>query len=84
MTGLAVEAAQKALQMAEVEADEVDLILFCSSTPDDLFGGAPEVQKTFCNRNPPAYDIRAACTGFLSLQEKVEQVTKFSRATKTH
>ncbi|GJZ63317.1 retrovirus-related pol polyprotein from transposon TNT 1-94, partial [Tanacetum coccineum] len=65
MTGLAVEAAQKALQMAEVEADDVDLILFCSSTPDDLFGGAPEVQKTFCKRNPPAYDIRAACIGFL-------------------
>ncbi|KAI3713328.1 hypothetical protein L1987_71905 [Smallanthus sonchifolius] len=66
LTGLAVEAAQKALEMAEVKADEVDLILFCSSTPDDLFGGAPEVQKTLgCNRNPPAFDIRAACSGFL-------------------
>ncbi|PWA49716.1 3-oxoacyl-[acyl-carrier-protein] synthase 3 [Artemisia annua] len=64
-TGLAVEAAQKALQMAEVEADDVDLILFCSSTPDDLFGGAPEVQKTLCKSNPLAYDIRAACSGFL-------------------
>lgn len=65
MTGLAVEAAQKALQMAEVEADDVDLILFCSSTPDNLFGGASEVQKTICKRNPPAYDIKAACSGFL-------------------
>ncbi|GJZ85923.1 3-oxoacyl-[acyl-carrier-protein] synthase 3 A, chloroplastic-like protein [Tanacetum coccineum] len=65
LTGLAVEAAQKALQMAEVEADDVDLILFCSSTPEDLFGGAPEVQKLLSKRNPPAYDIRAACSGFL-------------------
>ncbi|KAF5755316.1 putative beta-ketoacyl-[acyl-carrier-protein] synthase III [Helianthus annuus] len=66
LTSLAVEAAQKALEMAEVNADDVDLILFCSSTPDELFGGAPEVQKTLgCKRNPPAFDIRAACSGFL-------------------
>lgn len=45
LTSLSVKAAQKALQMAEVEPDDVDLILFCSSTPDDLFGGAPEVAK---------------------------------------
>ncbi|MFS8032434.1 putative beta-ketoacyl-[acyl-carrier-protein] synthase III [Helianthus anomalus] len=66
LTSLAVEAAQKALEMAEVDADDVDLILFCSSTPDELFGGAPEVQKALgCKRNPPAFDIRAACSGFL-------------------
>ncbi|XP_024993964.1 3-oxoacyl-[acyl-carrier-protein] synthase III, chloroplastic-like [Cynara cardunculus var. scolymus] len=66
LTDLAVEAARKALQMAEVEPDDVDLILFCSSTPEDLFGGAPMVQKTLgCKRNPPAFDIRAACSGFL-------------------
>nr|GFA15831.1 3-oxoacyl-[acyl-carrier-protein] synthase 3 A, chloroplastic-like isoform X2 [Tanacetum cinerariifolium] len=66
LTGLAVEAAQKALQMAKLEPDDVDLILNCSSTPESLFGGAAEVQKTLgCKRNPPAYDIRAACSGFL-------------------
>lgn len=66
LTGLAVEAAQKALQMAEVEPNDVDLILFCSSTPNDLFGGGPTVQKALgCKGNPPTYDIRAACTGFL-------------------
>ena len=44
LTGLAVEAAQKALQMAEVEPDDVDLILLCTSTAEDLFGGAPQVE----------------------------------------
>ncbi|GKE80800.1 3-oxoacyl-[acyl-carrier-protein] synthase 3 A, chloroplastic-like protein, partial [Tanacetum coccineum] len=43
LTGLAVEAAQKALQMAELEPYDVDLILNCSSTPESLFGGAAEV-----------------------------------------
>ncbi|KAF7138076.1 hypothetical protein RHSIM_Rhsim07G0104900 [Rhododendron simsii] len=66
MTALAVTAAQKALQMAEVDPDDVDLVLMCTSTPEDLFGSAPQVQKALgCKNNPLAYDITAACSGFL-------------------
>ncbi|CAI9779639.1 unnamed protein product [Fraxinus pennsylvanica] len=36
LVGLAAEAAKKALQMAEVDADDVDLVLMCSSTPEVL------------------------------------------------
>lgn len=43
MTALAVEAASKALQMADVHPDDVDLVLLCTSTPEDLFGSAPQV-----------------------------------------
>lgn len=43
LTDLAVEAARKALEMAEVTPDEVDLVLMCTSTPEDLFGSAPQV-----------------------------------------
>lgn len=43
VTALAVEAARNALQMAQVDPDDVDLVLMCSSTPDDLFGSAPQV-----------------------------------------
>ena len=43
VTTLAVEAARNALQMAQVDPDDVDLVLMCSSTPDDLFGSAPQV-----------------------------------------
>ncbi|XP_060179431.1 beta-ketoacyl-[acyl-carrier-protein] synthase III B, chloroplastic-like isoform X2 [Lycium barbarum] len=66
LTDLAVEAARKALEMAEVNPKDVDLILMCSSTGDDLFGSAPLVQKALgCNSNPLAFDITAACSGFL-------------------
>ncbi|KAF8412408.1 hypothetical protein HHK36_000372 [Tetracentron sinense] len=66
LTGLAVEAANKALQMAQVDPDDVDLVLMCTSTPEDLFGSAPQIQKALgCNRNPLAYDITAACSGFV-------------------
>lgn len=43
MTALAVEASKKALEMAEVDPGDVDLILLCTSTPEDLFGSAPQV-----------------------------------------
>lgn len=66
LTGLATEAARKALEMAEVKSDDVDLILLCTSTPEDLFGGAPQIQKALgCKGNPLAFDITAACSGFV-------------------
>ncbi|KAL8244960.1 hypothetical protein R6Q59_011218 [Mikania micrantha] len=66
LTGLATEAARNALEMAEVKPDDVDLILLCTSTPEDLFGGAPQIQKALgCKGNPLAFDITAACSGFV-------------------
>ncbi|CAN4075751.1 unnamed protein product [Withania somnifera] len=66
LTDLAVEAAGKALEMAEVHPEDVDLILMCSSTGDDRFGSAPVIQKALgCKNNPLAFDITAACSGFL-------------------
>lgn len=66
LTGLAVEAASRALQMAEVNPEDVDLVLMCTSTPEDLFGAATQIPKALgCKNNPLAYDITAACSGFL-------------------
>ena len=43
LTTLAVEAGRKALQMSQVDPNDVDLVLMCTSTPEDLFGSAPQV-----------------------------------------
>ena len=43
LSRLAIEAAKGALQMAQVEADNIDLVIMCTSTPDDLFGGGGRV-----------------------------------------
>ncbi|KAJ6842538.1 3-oxoacyl-[acyl-carrier-protein] synthase III, chloroplastic-like isoform X2 [Iris pallida] len=63
--GLALEAAKGALQMAQVDADNVDLIIMCTSTPDDLFGGSCRVQKDLGCKNAWAFDVTAACSGFI-------------------
>ncbi|KAF1865783.1 hypothetical protein Lal_00021784 [Lupinus albus] len=66
LTTLAVEAARKALEMAKVDPDDIDLILMCTSTPDDLFGNGPKIQKELgINKSVLAYDITAACSGFI-------------------
>lgn len=66
LTTLSVEAARKALEMAKVDPADVDLILVCSSTSDDLFGTGPQISKQLgCKKNPAAYNITAACSGFI-------------------
>ena len=65
LTALATNAGQKALDMAGWGSDEVDLILLATSTPDDLFGMAPAVQAALGNSRAVAFDLTAACSGFL-------------------
>ncbi|XP_022758924.1 3-oxoacyl-[acyl-carrier-protein] synthase 3 A, chloroplastic-like [Durio zibethinus] len=66
LKNLAVQAARKALEMADFDPNDLDLILMCTSTPEDLFGAAPQVQRELgCRKTPLAYDITAACSGFV-------------------
>lgn len=65
VTDLAVSASLKAMAMAGVEASEIDMILLATSTPDDAFGGACLVQRHIGARNAVAFDITAACSGFV-------------------
>ena len=39
----AATASQRALEMAGVAAEEIDLIILATSSPDDLFGSACQV-----------------------------------------
>ncbi|MGF1513300.1 MAG: beta-ketoacyl-ACP synthase 3 [Elainellaceae cyanobacterium] len=65
LSGIAAAAARQALSMAEVEPQAVDLILLATSTPDDLFGSASQVQAQLGATQAIAFDITAACSGFV-------------------
>ncbi|MFM7789488.1 MAG: 3-oxoacyl-ACP synthase, partial [Microcystis panniformis] len=65
LSQLAAQAAIKALEMAQVSPREVDLILLATSTPDDLFGSAAQVQSQIGANRAIAFDLTAACSGFL-------------------
>ncbi len=62
---LSFKAAHSALKMANWEPESVDLILLATSTPDDLFGMAPKVQSKLGAKHAVAFDLTAACSGFL-------------------
>jgi 3-oxoacyl-[acyl-carrier-protein] synthase III len=65
VTDLAVQAGRAALAQAGVAPEQVDLILLATSTPDDLFGSASEVQAGLGAHHAVAFDLSAACSGFV-------------------
>lgn len=65
LTALATEASRNALEMAGVSAENLDLIILATSTPDDLFGSAAAVQGQLGASQAVAFDLTAACSGFL-------------------
>lgn len=65
ITSLSVESSRKALEMANLEPEDIDLVLLCTSTPDDLFGSAPQIQRELGCTKALAFDITAACSGFV-------------------
>ena len=65
LTVLASEAARTALAHAGWEPGDVDLILLATSSPDDLFGTAPRIQAAIGATGAVAFDLTAACSGFL-------------------
>lgn len=63
---LAQHAAAEALENANVDASEVDTIIVATVTPDYLFPAtAALVQKRIGAVNAYAFDLSAACSGFL-------------------
>ena len=65
LTVLASRAAQAALEHAGWVPADVDLILLATSSPDDLFGTAPRIQAALGASGAVAFDLTAACSGFL-------------------
>lgn len=63
---LALEAAQKALDDAGMTADQLDLVLVATATPDMFFPAtACLVQSRLGASNAAAFDLSAACSGFI-------------------
>ena len=64
---LAVRAAQMALEHARIDAADIDLVICATTTPDGLFPAiASAVQDRIGAGHAGAYDVNAACVGFLS------------------
>jgi 3-oxoacyl-[acyl-carrier-protein] synthase-3 len=65
LTTLATDASKQAITAAGITAADIDLILLATSTPDDLFGSACRIQAELDATKAVAFDLTAACSGFL-------------------
>ncbi|HEU5070759.1 MAG TPA: beta-ketoacyl-ACP synthase III [Verrucomicrobiae bacterium] len=71
---MAALAAHKAMQMAGVTAEQIDLIIVATITPDMPFPNtACLVQRKLGARRAAAFDVEAACSGFIYALEIGQQ-----------
>lgn len=60
LSGLATAASIQAIAASGIRPEDLDLILLATSTPDDLFGSACQVQAQLGATNAVAFDLTAA------------------------
>jgi len=62
---IAIESAKESLLNANINPLEIDLVIVATSSPDDLFGDAASVASAIGATKAAAFDLTAACSGFL-------------------
>lgn len=81
---MAEHAARRALDMAQVGAEDIDLIIIATTTPDQIFPStACLLQDRLGIHGCPAFDVQAVCTGFiyaLSIADKFIRAGSAQRA----
>jgi len=63
---MAVPAVKGLLEKRGISAEEIDLIIFCTSTPDMIFPATANILADKIGaKNAWGYDLQAACSGFV-------------------
>ena len=65
LSEIASLAGLSAIAMAGITPADLDLIILATSTPDDLFGTACQIQSQLGATRAVAFDLTAACSGFV-------------------
>ena len=63
--GLAVQAAKDALKVADCSAEEIDLLVLATTTPDDQIPATSAMVQHRLGLKCGAMDLNAACSGFV-------------------
>jgi len=81
---LALKAAHKALDNAKIDAQQIDLIVLATSTPDQTFPAtAVTVQAGLGIHHGAAFDLQAVCSGFvyaIAMADGMLRTGNFKRA----
>ncbi len=70
MSDLCIEAVRKALDMAEVRPEEIDLLIISTDTPEYI---SPSTASVVCHKaglsKAASFDLNSACAGFVTASE---------------
>ena len=70
---LALEASLNALSMAEINPQEIDLIILATTTPDKIFPATATMLQDRLGASCPAFDLQAVCAGFVFALSTAQQ-----------
>lgn len=74
---MGTRAARKALEMARMAPEDLDMIIFATLSPDYVFPGSGVlVQRELGLKNIPALDVRNQCSGFIYSLSVADQFIK--------
>lgn len=74
---LAVKAAENAITNAKISVNDIDLIIVATTTPDKTFPScATIVQNKLVCKNAFAFDVQAACSGFVYAMTVADSLIK--------
>lgn len=80
---LATDAARNALGVAGLDAQDIDLIIVATATPDQTFpSSATKVQAALGINDCVAFDVAAVCSGFLYALSVAESMIRAGSARK--
>lgn len=66
LRSLGVKASKMALENAGISAEDIDMVICATSSPDDIFGDATAIAAELgCTTDTMGFDLTAACSGFL-------------------
>lgn len=80
---MGIQAAREALQMADVDPAEVDLVIAATATPDRIFPATACMIQDAIGAQGGAFDLSAGCSGFiyaLSVAAKMIEAAQVRRA----
>ena len=78
---LGLEAARRALASAGIDAEEVDVIVLATTTPDETFPAtATRVQSRLGMTGGFAFDVQAVCSGFVYALAVADNFLKLGQA----
>lgn len=82
-SNIAVKAANKALERANLTGEDIDLIIVATITPDKFTPSvACMVQKEIEAENAMAFDVSAACSGFIFALQVADSMMKVNKSFK--